>query len=81
MMRNEYHPDNEINAEVLQETTESELADLAAGYNPRWWECPQCSASHQRGYFGSAPNHRCLNCGYVGNRGVMTINRSEHGIS
>jgi rubredoxin len=66
-----YHPDPEINAEVAKEVLEAETIDLAAGYPPRWWVCPNCEASHGRGHFGVIGNHRCLNCGYVGDGGVM----------
>jgi len=66
-----YHPDPEINAEVALDTLEAEIADLAAGYPPRWWTCPDCLAQHNRGHFGVIGNHRCLRCGYVGDGGVM----------
>ena len=66
-----YHPDPEINAEIAQEALEAELVDLRAGYPPRHWTCPQCERSHGRGHFLTIGVHRCLNCGYVGDGGVM----------
>lgn len=67
-----YHPDPEINAEVSAEANESERLDLLAGYPPRKWACPQCSAKHSRGFFEVVGVHRCLNCGYAGEGGVMS---------
>lgn len=66
-----YHPDHEIAAEVAADAIEAEAADLAAGYPPRAWECPDCGASHARGHFLAIGSHRCLGCGYVGTGGVM----------
>ena len=66
-----YHPDPEINAEVMREALESERIDLAAGYPPRWWYCPDCGHSHGRGHFQEIGVHRCLFCGYVGEGGTM----------
>lgn len=72
-----YHPDPEINELVTVEANEAEVADLAAGYPPRWWKCPDCGASHQRGWFGTVGSHRCLRCGYAGGGGIMADNRSD----
>lgn len=30
------------------------------------FQCPVCERKHNRGFFGSPDNYRCLNCGYVG---------------
>jgi rubredoxin len=68
-----YHPDPEIDAEVAAEVLESERADLAAGYPPRRWKCPDCGAEHGRGHFMTIGTHRCLGCGYVGAGGVMDL--------
>lgn len=65
-----YHPDPEINAEVVAVALDAERADLAAGYPPRPWRCP-CGAEHSRGHFQSIGVHRCLACGHVGSDGVM----------
>ena len=65
-----YHPDPEVNAEVVADALLAERADLAAGYSPRRWRCP-CGAEHGRGHFLSLGAHRCLACGYVGDQGVM----------
>ena len=62
----DYHPDPVIDAQVRAEALEGDMADLAAGYPARWWVCPQCGRPHQRGYFLAFGQHRCLNCGYVG---------------
>lgn len=70
-----YHPDATIDAEVRADALDADLADLAAGYAARWWVCPDCGASHQRGYFGSFGVHRCLGCGYVGEGGTTHTNR------
>jgi hypothetical protein len=72
-----YHPDPEINAEVQQDAIEAEAADLAAGYPNRWWVCPSCGHSHNRGYIDGIRRHRCLNCGYVGIEGTMHTNRPD----
>ena len=69
-----YHPDPVINAEIIRQSIEAEAFDLSIGYPPRWWTCPDCSASHHRGHFGSIGTHRCLGCGYVGEGGVMRTN-------
>ena len=69
-----YHPDPAIAAEVRRDALAAELADLVAGYPPRWWLCP-CGASHRRGHFMSVGTHRCLRCGYVGERGTIHTNR------
>jgi rubredoxin len=70
-----YHPDPAINAEIVAEILAAETFDLAAGYPPRWWVCPECEASHQRGHFMQIGSHRCLGCGYVGEGGTMHTNR------
>ena len=72
-MSDTYHPDPTINAEVAQQTLEAERADLAMGYPPREWKCPDCGASHKRGHFMTIGVHRCLSCGYVGTEGVMML--------
>ena len=71
-----YHPDPAINAEVMGDALDAETADLAAGYLPRWWVCPECGASHQRGHFMSIGVHRCMGWGYVGDGGTMHTNRT-----
>jgi hypothetical protein len=71
-----YHPDPAINEEVAQEALNAEVADLAAGMEPRRWTCP-CGASHDRGHFQTIGVHRCLRCGYVGSGGVMWDPQSE----
>lgn len=65
-----YHPDPEINAEIIQTAIESERIDLSIGYTPRAWTC-LCGATHSRGHFQVIGVHRCLSCGYVGAAGVM----------
>ena len=65
-----YHPDPQINADVIADALEAELADLAAGYPPRPWRCV-CGTEHSRGHFGAVGIHRCLACGYTGPEGVM----------
>lgn len=77
MTKHQYHPDPEINALVEQEAAESERADIAAGFPPRWWLCPECGATHNRGHFGVIGSHRCLRCGYVGGGGVMADSKQE----
>lgn len=67
-----YHPDPQINAEVEAEAIEGECFDMAAGLPPSWWTCPECGKFHNRGFSGTVGNHRCLNCGYTGQGGVMT---------
>jgi rubredoxin len=75
-MRNatSYHPDPEINAELIQQANEAEAFDLSIGYPPRWWTCPECGVAHNRGHFQAIGQHRCLSCGYVGAGGVMRTN-------
>lgn len=68
-MNTYYHPDPEINAEVLQDIADAERVDMAAGFPPYKWQC-DCGASHSRGHFGSIGVHRCLRCGYVGAGGT-----------
>lgn len=73
-----YHPDTEINAVIEMEAAEAERIDMAAGYPPRWWMCPDCGNSHSRGHFaGVIGVHRCLKCGYAGRGGVMAETRAE----
>ncbi len=67
-----YHPDPAIDTEVTLDATAAERADLAAGYPPRRWTCPNCGAEHGRGHFLAIGTHRCLACGYVGTGGVMS---------
>jgi hypothetical protein len=71
-----YHPDPEINADVIADAIEAERADLAAGYPPRRWRCP-CGAEHSRGHFGAIGAHRCLSCGYTGTGGIMFVEGEE----
>ena len=71
-----YHPDPEINREVIADAIEAERADLAAGYPPRRWRCI-CGTVHSRGHFGAIGNHRCLACGYVGTEGVMFVDEGQ----
>jgi hypothetical protein len=73
----DYHPDPVIDAEVRADALDAEQADLAAGYPARWWVCPDCGSFHQRGHFLVIGQHRCLRCGYVGERGTMHINRPD----
>jgi hypothetical protein len=73
-----YHPEPEINDEIAAETLAIEKADLAAGYMPRRWIC-DCGASHSRGHFGIIGNHRCMNCGYSGDGGIMVDRHGEEG--
>ena len=69
-----YHPDPEIDAELTRQAIENEEYDLSVGYPPRWWTCPVCKKSHNRGHFQAIGTHRCLNCGYVGSDGRMHTN-------
>lgn len=70
-----YHPDPTIDAEVRADALAAETTDIAAGYAPRWWLCPDCRATHRRGWFQAVGVHRCLGCGYVGEGGTMHTNR------
>ena len=72
-----YHPDPEINAGVVADAAEAERADLAAGYPPRRWRCPECSTEHSRGHVGAIGVHRCLSCGYTGPGGIMFVEGEE----
>jgi hypothetical protein len=74
-----YHPDPEINALVIAEAAESERLDLAAGYPPRRWRCPDCTAEHTRGHVGAIGVHRCLACEYTGTGGIMFDENGECG--
>jgi rubredoxin len=66
-----YHPDPEINTEIIAAALAGEIADLAAGYPPKYWRCPDCGNGHKRGHFMTIGVHRCLGCGYVGDGGTM----------
>ena len=66
-----YHDDPSINAEIVEGALQGEIADLAAGYPPKFWRCPDCGAGHGRGHFQVIGVHRCLGCGYVGEGGTM----------
>jgi hypothetical protein len=70
-------PDPEINAKIEAQALEGELADLAAGYAPKFWRCPDCGAGHQRGHFQTIGVHRCMGCGYVGTGGTMHTHVAE----
>ncbi len=72
-----YHPDPEINAEIEQMALDAERFDLAAGYPPRYWVCPDCGAGHRRGHFMAIGAHRCLFCGYIGTGGTMHTHDAE----
>lgn len=65
-----YHPDPEINAEIIDMAIESEAFETSVGYPPRAWTCV-CGATHNRGSFMTIGTHRCLKCGYIGTEGVM----------
>jgi hypothetical protein len=71
-----YHPDPEINKDIIADALDAERADLKAGYPPRSWRCI-CGAEHSRGHFGAIGVHRCLACGYVGAGGVMLDDGEE----
>jgi hypothetical protein len=73
-----YHPDPATNAEVAEAALEAELLDLAAGYPPRFWTCPECEAQHGRGHFLTIGVHRCLRCGYYGGGGIMATPEDGH---
>lgn len=66
-----YHPDPEINAEIILDALDAERADLAVGYAPRFWRCPDCGHGHARGHFQVVGVHRCLYCCYAGDGGTM----------
>lgn len=72
-----YHPDPEINAEIIEQARINEIADLAAGYPPKFWRCPECGSGHKRGHFMVIGVHRCLRCGYVGDGGTMHTHDAE----
>jgi hypothetical protein len=65
-----YHPDPAINAAVALDVLDAEHADLAAGYPPRRWQCPNGHV-HGRGHFLTVGVHRCFTCGYTGEGGIM----------
>jgi hypothetical protein len=67
-----YHPDPEINAQVTEEANANERFDVAARLPPRWWICPECGASHTRGFIDGHSSHRCLRCGYGGGGGTFS---------
>ena len=69
----DYNPDPAIDAGLRRKANEAEAFDLSIGYPPRLWTCPCCSAAHSRGHFGSIGVHRCLRCGYSGDRGVLSL--------
>lgn len=71
-----YHPDSEINEEIVAQALEAERIDLAAGYLPKFWRC-ECGAGHSRGHFQTIGVHRCLKCGYVGIGGTMHTHDAE----
>jgi rubredoxin len=68
-----YHPDPVIDAEIAATSLEAERHDLALGFPPRKWECPECGHTHSRGHFMTVGVHRCLHCGYVGDGGMMFL--------
>lgn len=70
-----YHPVADIDHEIRQDAEAAEAFDLAAGYPARWWVCPNCGATHNRGWFMVQGVHRCLRCGYSGDGGTMHTNR------
>lgn len=73
-----YHPDPEINAEVVRDAADAERSDVRSGYPPRRWMCPDCGASHERGFFPLGTDaHRCLRCGYLGVGGVLWDPKTE----
>ena len=72
-----YHPDPEINEEVIADMLEAEAYDMSVGDGPWWWQCPKCRASHNRGHHEAVGVHRCLGCGYTGTGGIMSADRSE----
>ena len=65
-----YHPDPEVNEELVALALENERVDLAAGFPPKFWRC-ECGAGHSRGHFQIVGVHRCMWCGYVGTGGTM----------
>lgn len=67
------HPDPEITVEINEDMRLAEIADVRAGYGPRIWTCPDCGASHDRGWFPTEGSHRCLRCGYVGPGGTLEL--------
>lgn len=69
-----YHPEPEVNAEIIADAIAAETTDLKAGYQPRWWACPICNRAHNRGHHLTIGTHRCLACGYEGAGGTMHIN-------
>lgn len=66
----QYHPDLDINKKIQEDVLQGEIKDLESGFLPRRWECT-CGAEHSRGNFMSIGVHRCLNCGYVGEDGIL----------
>lgn len=72
-----YHPESGIDREIAADALVGELADLAAGYAPKFWRCPECGNGHGRGHFQAVGVHRCLYCGYVGTGGTMHTHRPE----
>lgn len=76
-MTYDYHPDPVVDAQIRADALAGELRDLEVGYPARWWRCPQCQATHRRGFFLGFGQHRCLRCGYVGERGTIHTNRPQ----
>lgn len=72
-----YHPDPEIDREVVAEALEGEAYDMSVGDAPWWWQCPACKRSHNRGHHGAIGIHRCLGCGYTGPCGMMSERRED----
>lgn len=56
-----YHPDPDIDAEILAEAALGARADLSAGL--RCHCCPRCGWTHGRGWFDGVDTYRCLRCG------------------
>jgi rubredoxin len=66
-----YHPDPEINEEIVADALAGEIADVAAGYPPKFWRCPDCGRGHKRGHFLTVGIHRCMGCGYMWTGGTI----------
>ena len=72
-----YHPDLEVNAGIVLDALDAERVDLAAGYAPRFWRCPDCGHGHARGHFQVIGIHRCLYCGYAGDAGTTHTHNAD----